>query len=278
MKDSRWILAFDGSCAKCTRISDLVAEVAGDRLDTRPLTDADVIRWRHDSLGPAAPWQPTLIRVTGGKAKSWTGPALAVPMARVLGPRATVRVLRVLGEFAAAESAARRSPDGVAAVVAQGPSRRGVLLAGSGAVLAGWLVLGRGTGTAEASSAHRWVQQNLGSLPQDLDGIAEYPMTYRRAAIVQLPAEVQSRLWTEHLARARAARERLSTEQDAALRRIEDLAADPATFRGERTDELTIRRAPPGAPAAARLAPPQPRTGPGGVGADAPAGARTPRG
>ncbi|WP_280453754.1 hypothetical protein, partial [Nocardia brasiliensis] len=262
MKDSRWILAFDGSCAKCTRISDLVAEVAGDRLDTRPLTDADVIRWRHDSLGPAAPWQPTLIRVTGGQAKSWTGPALAVSMARVLGPRATVRVLRVLGEFAAAESAARRSPDGVAAVVAQGPSRRGVLLAGSGAVLAGWLVLGRGTGTAEASSAHRWVQQNLGSLPQDLDGIAEYPMTYRRAAIVQLPAEVQSRLWTEHLARARAARERLSTEQDAALRRIEDLAADPATFRGERTDELTIRvgaAAPPGG--AALGAAPAPRRG-----------------
>ncbi|WP_338766583.1 bacteriocin fulvocin C-related protein [Nocardia vulneris] len=275
MKDSRWILAFDGSCAKCTRISDLVAAVAGDRLDTRPLTDADVIRWRHDSLGPAAPWRPTLIRVTGGRAKSWTGPALAVPMARVLGPRATVRVLRVLGEFAAAESVAQRSPDGVAAIVAQGPSRRGVLLAGSGAVLAGWLVLGRGAGSAEASSAHRWVQENLGSLPQDLDGIAQYPMTYRRAAIVQLPAEAQSRLWTEHLARARAARERLSTEQDAALRRIEELAADPATFRGERTDELATRLDAAAARVEAEFGRAQARRIVGVLGPDTEAGERT---
>ncbi|WP_218023365.1 hypothetical protein, partial [Nocardia altamirensis] len=76
MNDNRWILAFDSSCAKCRRISDIVTEVAGDRLDTRPLTDPDVVRWRHDSLGPTAAWRPTLLRVSGTGVRGWTGAAL----------------------------------------------------------------------------------------------------------------------------------------------------------------------------------------------------------
>ncbi|WP_084654860.1 bacteriocin fulvocin C-related protein, partial [Nocardia altamirensis] len=125
--------------------------------------------------------------------------------------------------------------------VAAGHSRRGALLAGTGAVFFGAMMLSRGSGSAEAATVDRWLQANLASLPHELDEISRYPVEYRRAMVLQLPAEVQSRLWTEHLAKARAAHDRLAPAQDAALRAVEDLMADPNAFRSAQSVALSVQ-------------------------------------
>ncbi len=109
---ARWILAFDGSCAGCRTISLAVADACDGKLEVLPLRNADVERWRETALGPEPVWAPTLIRVEGDAAWVWTGPRLAVRLARVLGPRHTVKVLRALGRLRLAATS-KESVDGL---------------------------------------------------------------------------------------------------------------------------------------------------------------------
>jgi hypothetical protein len=98
-----------------------------------------------------------------------------------------------------------------------------------------------GAGRSEAAPAYRWVQRNLDNLPHSYDEIARYPRDYRRAIVVQLPAERQSQLWSEHLARCRAAHPAFSADQERAFRTARNAAADPATFRRDRSTDVTAK-------------------------------------
>src|SRR5919197_3957987 len=132
--EARLVLAFDASCGTCREVSAAVAQACGGRLEVLPLAHDDVRRWRAQTLGPAAPWTPTLLRVRDarvrnererddrggddrvrvgrggddrvrvgrggdGAVRAWTGTAMGVALIRHLGPRATIQVLRALGEL-----------------------------------------------------------------------------------------------------------------------------------------------------------------------------------
>ncbi len=60
---ARWVLAFDASCSTCREISRAVKRACHGRLEVLPLNSVDVQQWRAASLGPEAPWAPTLIRL-----------------------------------------------------------------------------------------------------------------------------------------------------------------------------------------------------------------------
>jgi hypothetical protein len=94
----RLVLGFDAGCATCRAFSKKIAEKVGDRLEVRSLNDPEVRRWREGSLGPDAPWLPTLIEVGHGTVRAWTGGRLGVRLGLALGPMMTWRVLQALGE------------------------------------------------------------------------------------------------------------------------------------------------------------------------------------
>ncbi len=99
-----WVLAFDSSCGVCRQMSREIERTVGSQIEVLPLTDPSVQQWRAQVYGEEAPWAPTLIHVTGRTVRAWTGRGMAVPMLRAIGLRSTVRVLRALGETAAANT------------------------------------------------------------------------------------------------------------------------------------------------------------------------------
>ena len=223
---ARWVLAFDASCEACRGLSTAVGQACGGRLEVRPLTQPDVQRWRVEALGPHPPWTPTLLRVTPDSVRAWTGAAMAVRLARRLGPRATVRVLGSLGEPARVDG--------------PGLSRAGFLRLGLGAVVAGGLVLGgrtsalaartgagvsgsgvsgsgvSGTGVS-GTGVEGWLAAHRDHLPERYDDVVAYAMPYRRAIHAASPPAVRNALWTEQLARYRAAHTALTAAQRAVL-------------------------------------------------------------
>lgn len=74
-------------------------EAVGDRLEVRSLNDPMMEHWRRDVFGEDPPWAPTLVEVEGGKARAWTGTRMGARLARRLGPAATWRVAKILGEM-----------------------------------------------------------------------------------------------------------------------------------------------------------------------------------
>lgn len=96
---SRWVLAFDGTCANCRKISGAVAQACDGKLTVMPLSDERVSGRRELAFGAGAPWAPTLLRVDGASVRGWTGPAMAAPLLRRLRPRSTARTLRALEEL-----------------------------------------------------------------------------------------------------------------------------------------------------------------------------------
>jgi len=83
------VLAFDATCGTCRRISGAVEQACEGRLEVLPLADLDVRRWREETLGVDAEWAPTLLRVGSERVRAWTGPAMAAPLVRWLGPITT---------------------------------------------------------------------------------------------------------------------------------------------------------------------------------------------
>lgn len=221
MNNTRWILAFDSSCGRCRRISDAVAEVAQGRLEVLPLTNAEVSQWRRQILGPDPEWAPTLLRVdAAGVPRLWMGRSMSVPMVRLLGPRATGRLLRILGELRAADYG--QAP-------AEGVGRRQLFHIGAGAAVVGAMMLG-GRLEAKANPAETWVRANLGRLPQTYDEIVAHSVEYRRAIYVRLSPAIQSTMWTEQLTRYRDARPDMSAAQHEAIVSALAVTSNPATF------------------------------------------------
>jgi hypothetical protein len=237
---ARWVLAFDASCGSCRTVSHAIGQACDGKLEVLPLAHPEVQRWRQATLGPEAPWAPTLVRLRGGDVHAWTGAAMGLRLTRSLGPRSTVRVLRSLGRLRRRRSA---SPSGEA-TGGQVMGRGRFLQLGAGLALAtGMILTGRMPALAEdsCSAARAWVDANRGRLPESYDEIAARPMAYRRAILGALPPQTQSRLWLEHVQRYRASHPGLTAEQTSVAERVAAVAATASTFQPAAGPELTQR-------------------------------------
>lgn len=225
MNETQWILAFDASCGRCRQISEVVARVAGGKLRVLPMAHPEVIRWRARAFGENPAWVPALLRVDpSGAVRGWAGPAMALPMARLLGVGSVIELLRGLGSLPRA-----RAADGAATAPRHGGGF-GLMPVGIVAVLAGWLMINAQTGPGNGGDAHRWVQENLNQLPQDYDGITAHPVNYRKAMYPHLSAEVRSALWSEQIRRYTAGHPDLTPAQTRVLDTATAFAADAANF------------------------------------------------
>lgn len=95
------ILGFDAGCSSCSGIATRIEERVGDKLVIRNLRDLELMEWRREALGEAAPWAPTLFEVEGGKVRAWVGMKMGLALSRRLGPKDTWRVMQLLGEMGA---------------------------------------------------------------------------------------------------------------------------------------------------------------------------------
>lgn len=196
--DARFVLAFDGGCQLCRRISQSVEKISDGRLDVMPLGHEDVKRWRLELLGADTPWAPALFEVRGGEGvKAWTGRAMAIPLLRCLGIRATAHVLRLLGELTESE---QRSGGHVGGQVM---GRKNFIRLGAGAaVAAGLLATGQLPAFAdEQVKAKKWVEVNREKLPFRYDDVIDYSLEYRKAIFAELPIEARASLWIEQINR-----------------------------------------------------------------------------
>ncbi|GAA3741040.1 hypothetical protein GCM10022225_25490 [Plantactinospora mayteni] len=228
--EQTWILAFDGSCATCRAVSTIVARECGDVLTVKSLGDGDVIRWRSSALGAGAPSAPTLLRVRGDRVAAWTGIRMGVRLAKRVGPRSALRILRNLGEVKNREAQART-----------GMARKDFLKLAAGAGIA-MSILGFNRSPAFGDGAHsspaeQWVNANLGSLPTDYDKLSAFDPTYRRAIYRALPPPSRKELWVEHLSRHRAEMTSMSADQRRVIDRAIALSNDEQTFVTPISDE-----------------------------------------
>ncbi|NGO47346.1 bacteriocin fulvocin C-related protein [Streptomyces ureilyticus] len=230
----QWILAFDASCCKCSKVAQQVQQSSGDKLDIKPLSDPEVTAWRTQALGDNAPFAPTLIRLEeGGKARAWTGFAMAARMATLLGPRSTLRLMAALG--AVRKGTAAPADKGGSSGMGRGQFLR---LAGAGAVAALFAANASPAAAKELTEAQKWVQANKAKLPQTYSTFARYDMAHRKAIYAELSPSVRSNMWVDHLKAYRAAHPDLSADQVEIIDRTVELARQESTFSGEPTPEL----------------------------------------
>ncbi|MFD8424591.1 bacteriocin fulvocin C-related protein [Streptomyces sp. NPDC059466] len=177
-------------------------------LTTAGLTEPRICDLRTRALGEGAEWAPTLLSVDGDQVRAWTGTALSLRLARLLGPSDSLRVVRALRDLDALRP----------------PSRRGILKAVPGLALGTFLVTGglaaspaQAMTRAKGSKASRWVKANLDRLPSDYSQFASYPADYRRAIYGALSPSARSDLWVAHFANYRKTHPGLSAEQSAVL-------------------------------------------------------------
>lgn len=222
-----WVLAFDGSCGRCRRISEIVTEASRGRLEVRPLADPEVRRWREQALGSDAPWAPTVVNVQADRVRAWTGPMLGVRLARRLGPTHTVRVLRALGELEAAP---------VEPATESGVRRRGLLKLGIGVGVGAGLMF---SGTAPAfatpeprmlAAARAWARANQTPRAGQYDELARFELIYRKTIFADLSPTVRRELWREQLSRFRVAHPELTAEQIRQLDQADALLAEATLF------------------------------------------------
>lgn len=136
-----WVLAYSAACSTCRGAARAVAQATDGRIEVASLLDPRVVAV-VTAAGLSAD-RPTLLD-PDSPARVLQGPALGWKMARLLGLRPAIKVLRSIGE---------RHPQ-LGEEVA-GPSRRGILTTGAKFAL-GALVVGgalRNTPSAAAATA-----------------------------------------------------------------------------------------------------------------------------
>lgn len=135
------VLGFDAGCATCSDVAKRIEERLGDKIEVRSLHHPQVKHWRERALGADATWAPTLFEVGGVReVRAWTGPRMAVRLARTLGPVSTWRVMRSLGEVGTPKTADLGPP--LAGMDTAGISRGRFLKGMGGAALAFGLLSG----------------------------------------------------------------------------------------------------------------------------------------
>ncbi|WP_157874497.1 bacteriocin fulvocin C-related protein [Streptomyces sp. AcH 505] len=205
---TEWVLAFDADCRFCEEVVDRVRASVDGMLTTAGLTEPRIRGLRARALGEGAPWAPTLLAVNGNQVRAWTGTALSLRLARLLGPADSLRVVRALRQLD----------------VLRPPSRRGILKAVPGLALGTFLVTGglaaspaQAMTRAKGSKASRWVKAHLDRLPSGYAEFVSYPADYRRAIYGALSASARSDLWVAHFANYRKTHPGLTAEQSAVL-------------------------------------------------------------
>jgi hypothetical protein len=147
----RLVLGFDAGCMTCSGLAKRIEETVGGRLEIRNLTDPMMERWRGHALGEDAPWAPTLVEIEGSTVRAWTGAQMGVRLARRLGPAATWRVAKILGEMKK-DGGPERSP--------YAGLSRSQFLKGVGGVVVGMSVLsGTRSFAAPAEAREHWLSQ-----------------------------------------------------------------------------------------------------------------------
>lgn len=220
---SRWILAFDGTCAACQGISLAVSRAAGSGLEVLPLGNEEVRLLRERALGPDAPWKPTLIATNLVGPRAWTGLPLSIRLARLLGPATSLSVLRSLGQLREeiADSVNDTTP------ARQRIQRRAFLRVGAGATLVARMFL-TGTAPASADPVAMWMKANAQKLPTDYAGIKDLPIAYNRAVYTTWTPAQMSAAWSEHLNLYHSS---INTPAELEVyAAMLTLARDPATF------------------------------------------------
>lgn len=207
---TRWVLAFDASCASCREISVNVARASAGKLDVLPLGNPEVRSWRVEHFGAEPPHVPTLIRVRPNDVRAWTGPSMAPVLVRRLGTRATVRVLTALGTL-------RAQPTDASRPAGRDMGRAQFFRLCAGAAVGAGIVLHGQTPAFAASDrtrARAWVEANRHALPQHYEEVTALPMSHRREVFKASSPRVRSRLFTRQLTRYRAEHTaRLTPEQ-----------------------------------------------------------------
>jgi hypothetical protein len=181
-----------------------VEDAASGRFTVLPLQHPDVQRWRAAALGDDAPFTPTLLRVRDARdVRAWTSRRIAQPLVRLLGLRATLRVLDGLGRLREQARAPLTPP-----APARGLSRKAFLRLGAGATIAGGLVVsGAMPAFAEQreTAAAAWVAANRSRLPHTHSAFVAYPQEYRQEIYRALRPAQRAALWREQTAGFRAA-------------------------------------------------------------------------
>ena len=147
----RLVLGFDAGCMTCSGLARSIEETVGDRLEVRSLNDPMMEHWREQALGKDAPWAPTLVEVREGSVQAWTGTRMGARLARKLGPAATWRVAKILGETKR-ERGLEDSPY-------SGLSRSQFLKGVGGAVIGMSVLSGTGSLTAATAAEEHWLSQ-----------------------------------------------------------------------------------------------------------------------
>lgn len=232
-----WILAFDAGCGSCRSIADAIRRVVEGRVDIAALTDERIVGLRRRALGPTPPFAPTLLRVDATGVRAWTGPALSLRLARLLGPARSIQVARILNR----NDAVRHG-------------RRALLKAVPGAAAGAFLITGGLAAPAMASpssgsecrEAQAWVDANRDRLPSTYDEFVTFSATYRRAIFVASDPAVRRHLWRAQLGRFREGSPGLSPSQSAALAQAErflgTLSYDPRTLSTDRAAADDLRQ------------------------------------
>jgi hypothetical protein len=94
---TRWILGFDGGCAKCAYLAQELVKLSSGKLTAKNLRSPEVERWREQALGPSAPWAPTLFAVEADTVRAWVGAGLVAQLGRLVGPHKLWRIATIVG-------------------------------------------------------------------------------------------------------------------------------------------------------------------------------------
>ena len=147
----RLVLGFDAGCMTCSELAKKIEEAVDGKLEVRSLSDPMMAHWRREVFGESAPWAPTLVEVEGSSVGAWVGARMGARLARRLGPSATWRIAKVLGEIKKGSSL-EDSPYA-------GLSRSQFLKGVGGAVVGMSLLSGAGSLTAPAAAKEHWLSQ-----------------------------------------------------------------------------------------------------------------------
>ena len=147
----RLVLGFGAGCMTCSDLAQRIEEAVDGKLEIRSLSDPMMEHWRREVFGEDALRAPTLVEVNGSVVRAWTGVRMGAHLARRLGPAATWRVAKILGET--------KEHPGTENSPYSGLSRSQFLKGVGGAVIGMSMLSGTGFLAAPAAAEEHWLSQ-----------------------------------------------------------------------------------------------------------------------
>jgi hypothetical protein len=191
----RLVLGFDAGCTTCSGLAEQIEAQVGGGLEVRSLRDPQMEHWRQQALGENAPWAPTLVEISGGKVEAWTGLRMGVYLARRLGPAASWKMARILGELRGSNRAQSSPRTGIT---------RSRFITGLGGAVVGVSVLsGTGSLAAAATANEHWLSKLSFSSSKELSRTEAATAWAKRARGRHLRALLSSRALDENPAASR---------------------------------------------------------------------------